>query len=574
MSTEAAFLNAIRAAPEDDTARLVYADYLDEQGGATDSARAEFIRIQVRLAKLDEADPTRDALEDRENELLRVNEREWLGPLSAPVAQGLTRWRFERGFVGEVRVDTRTLTLRGDELFDRHPISRVRLGPVQVDEPGPMARLAKREWWSRVRELRLTDFATPSVRACSHLIASPHLTALRHLEIRAAEARTAPPETAHALAGSRWLSGLEELRVNEWSLDGSDLVPVLDASAVHTLRLSGCTFTQDGLAALLSGAYGNRPCRVELADGNLSANLWPALSAPSVRPILKRLSFTGAGRGANLDLPTLLSAPAAGKLEALDVGETNQSGESVVDLTTSDFPGRATELGLTRCQVPAAVMTTLAQTPAPNLRKLRVGETGLRTAGVRALCEAEWAGTLTHLDLMRNYLDDEALRALAHSGRFVNVRRLDLRVNSPDLADDCRDAIGDPGVIALASAPSFARLRHLNLYRTRVTVRGVEALLLSPHLRLCELELGGYDLGADLPQVLAQAQALARVTKLGLSFTPALGGDALLPLAESPYLSPLCQLDIRYNNTSERVRARLAARLGRRLEDHPAVSSW
>jgi uncharacterized protein (TIGR02996 family) len=574
MTTAAALESAIRAAPEDDTARLVYADYLDEQGNRADADRAEFIRIQVRLAKLDETDPSRDVLEDRENELLRTHERTWLGPLSGPVAQGLLRWRFDRGFVGEIRADTRTLAHHADELFDRHPIYRLRLAPVPGEDPGPVARLAQKPWWSRIRALRVTDFPAPSVRACELVLGSPYLTALRQLEIRAVEDRTAAPEMPHILARCRWLGGLEELRVSDWSFDGSELVPVLDGSSVRDLRLSGCTFTREGLAALLSGAYGNHPCRVELADGNLNSNLWAALDAPLARPILTRLSFTSAGRTAHLDLPTLLSTSAATKLEALDVGETNQPGESVLTLTTSGFLARATELGLTRCQVPAAVMAELARAPAPHLRKLRLGETGLGTAGVVALCGADWARNLTHLDLMRNYLDDEAMRELARSGRFVNVRRLDLRVNSPDLADDCRSAIGDEGVIALASAPSFARLRHLNLYRTRVTVRGVDALLNSPSLRLCELELGGYDLGDDLPGVLARSPRLARITKLGLSFTPALGGDALLPLAESPYLSPLCHLDIRYNSTSERVRTRLAARLGRRLEDNPAVRSW
>jgi uncharacterized protein (TIGR02996 family) len=46
MTDEAAFLAAIRAAPGDDTPRLVYADWLDDQG----DTRAEFIRLQHQLA--------------------------------------------------------------------------------------------------------------------------------------------------------------------------------------------------------------------------------------------------------------------------------------------------------------------------------------------------------------------------------------------------------------------------------------------------------------------------------------------------------------------------------------------
>ena len=48
MSLETAFLAAILERPEDDFPRLVYADWLDENG---DPARAEFIRLQLQLAR-------------------------------------------------------------------------------------------------------------------------------------------------------------------------------------------------------------------------------------------------------------------------------------------------------------------------------------------------------------------------------------------------------------------------------------------------------------------------------------------------------------------------------------------
>lgn len=48
-SYQQAFIQAIVDSPADDTPRLVYADWLDEQG---ESARAEFIRVQCELARL------------------------------------------------------------------------------------------------------------------------------------------------------------------------------------------------------------------------------------------------------------------------------------------------------------------------------------------------------------------------------------------------------------------------------------------------------------------------------------------------------------------------------------------
>src|SRR5439155_15143566 len=50
MTTERALLAAIREDPEDDAARLVYADWLEEQGQAD---RAELIRVKVRARRAD-----------------------------------------------------------------------------------------------------------------------------------------------------------------------------------------------------------------------------------------------------------------------------------------------------------------------------------------------------------------------------------------------------------------------------------------------------------------------------------------------------------------------------------------
>src|SRR5437879_720363 len=68
MSLEDAFLADILEHPDDDTPRLVYADWLDEHGQAE---RAEFIRVQCELERMPEGNPTRLALEDRAAELER-----------------------------------------------------------------------------------------------------------------------------------------------------------------------------------------------------------------------------------------------------------------------------------------------------------------------------------------------------------------------------------------------------------------------------------------------------------------------------------------------------------------------
>lgn len=44
-----AFLEAILQDPDDDTPRLIFADWLEEQGDSASAARAEFVRVQCVL---------------------------------------------------------------------------------------------------------------------------------------------------------------------------------------------------------------------------------------------------------------------------------------------------------------------------------------------------------------------------------------------------------------------------------------------------------------------------------------------------------------------------------------------
>lgn len=86
------FLAAINADLDDDTTRLVFADWLQENG---DEDRAEFIRIQCGL---DRGSPRtyRFELSARERELLNQNKDRWT---CAFPRWSSGSWRFRRGFI-------------------------------------------------------------------------------------------------------------------------------------------------------------------------------------------------------------------------------------------------------------------------------------------------------------------------------------------------------------------------------------------------------------------------------------------------------------------------------------------
>src|SRR5262245_37608955 len=70
------FLRMIIENPDDDGPRLVYADWLEEQGEAE---RAEFIRVQCELARLPAASPDRCRLAARQEGILEACRSEWFG---------------------------------------------------------------------------------------------------------------------------------------------------------------------------------------------------------------------------------------------------------------------------------------------------------------------------------------------------------------------------------------------------------------------------------------------------------------------------------------------------------------
>jgi uncharacterized protein (TIGR02996 family) len=93
MTAGDALLRSILARPEDDAPRLVYADWLEENG---QGERAEFVRVQIRLASRDWTDNghTNQALVRRAHGLVRRHKRKWLHPFQPQEPR-------ESGYVGQ-----------------------------------------------------------------------------------------------------------------------------------------------------------------------------------------------------------------------------------------------------------------------------------------------------------------------------------------------------------------------------------------------------------------------------------------------------------------------------------------
>jgi len=118
MISENAFIQAVIAEPDDDAPRLIYADWLDEQG---QSERAEFIRLQCQIAQLSKGNHRRKELATWARALLADHGKVWVMPF-----QGLaTHFRFRRGFVEAVRVPARLVVSGTNGLRQLAPIRDV-----------------------------------------------------------------------------------------------------------------------------------------------------------------------------------------------------------------------------------------------------------------------------------------------------------------------------------------------------------------------------------------------------------------------------------------------------------------
>jgi uncharacterized protein (TIGR02996 family) len=141
-----ALVRAVLESPADDAPRLVFADYVEEQG---DPARAEFIRLQVALAREPCPNtwvPPRDGctapdcrscrlFRDRVHGLFQTpGFGGWVwGGWEAPVANV---W-FDRGFIERVAVVAERFTEVAGRLFSLEPIRSVRLtGRMPALTPG------------------------------------------------------------------------------------------------------------------------------------------------------------------------------------------------------------------------------------------------------------------------------------------------------------------------------------------------------------------------------------------------------------------------------------------------------
>jgi uncharacterized protein (TIGR02996 family) len=169
------------------------------------------------------------------------------------------------------------------------------------------------------------------------------------------------------------------------------------------------------------------------------------------------------GRGG---LGLLPDVPELDRLVAVEFRATELGDAEVGRLVVSPHLAGLRQLGLPLNGIAATALRRLAEAGPRGLTVLNLNGNWFGVAGLHALAEAPFLGTLTALGLNRNGLGDEGAAILAALPQLGGLRVLELVGNG----------IGDAGARALAESPSLGGLAALGLGENPISSIGRAAL--------------------------------------------------------------------------------------------------
>jgi uncharacterized protein (TIGR02996 family) len=307
------FFHALQQNPNDDALRLIYADYLEDQGDPDSVGHAELIRVQVELAALlptCRREVERSAvLAQRQRELLALWERRLLGDW----VHVLDGWSFRRGFVEAVRVDASVFLQNAPNWFAEWPT----LATVKLTRAaGHLAELAHCPWLAHLRGLDLSDNEIDT-EALAHLTSSRFICLLQALDL---SRNPIGARGAGLVATANDADELSELHLAHSGLRGDGLTRLLGGRARQWRRLdlSDNSIYRRDLVALVDSPVMANLLALDLALNSLSDNGASLIADSPNAAGLVHLGLCGTRTG-NLDVVSLAGSPHLRSLRSLDL---------------------------------------------------------------------------------------------------------------------------------------------------------------------------------------------------------------------------------------------------------------
>jgi uncharacterized protein (TIGR02996 family) len=474
MNDRRAFLDQVLADPDDDAARLIYADFLEEIG----DPRGEFIRLQCELAEIDELHPRYLDVSHRCDQLFFEHGQAW----SDELHQDVRKIAFSRGFIDKITIRARAFIKEAEQLYRTTPVHWLRFNYVKGAGP----ELAEVESLAKVRCLDLSQLKIPEDDMTA-LLMSPHLNNLQSLDLSNNSALFSQ-SVATALGAMRSATTLQQLDVPSGSTFLQTLARAGDFPNLQRLSI-GYAFADDDISGLAKLRVPNlQALRVHRqlnakdceALAALPVDQLKELDLGSSRPPAKGLKYL-AERGA-LDGIVKLSLENCGLgVRAVEVlfreqrlahcvtlnlasnfAETVDSGKSrklVEKLAAHQVMNRLQRLHIGGLR--AGDLELIAGAPQfQNLQVLELTGTTLGGRDIMALAENPIADSLLQLKLIGVEMQPDAIKQLESGLLFPNLRRLDIGKNfDADYSRTMDDAV----VVRLLTTPAFAAVRAVNL---------------------------------------------------------------------------------------------------------------
>jgi uncharacterized protein (TIGR02996 family) len=246
-----ALFAAILKNPREDTPRLAYADWLDENG---DPSRARFIRLQYEIEKLPPIGPKASKAKKEEEALLKKHEKEWAGEIAGLVG----KYKFRRGFVEFVRLGAADFLKHGGRLFELAPLREVRFDPIKDQMP----KLVASPHFGRAETLGFNSHIGDQLHNGDHLatlLAAPTLATVRRLDFALSSLDN---DDLKAVARCPHLGSVEHLDLSSNPFNAEGLKAIAHSKCLPALKSivlwGGSWFKFDGIRALVESPLADR----------------------------------------------------------------------------------------------------------------------------------------------------------------------------------------------------------------------------------------------------------------------------------------------------------------------------
>jgi uncharacterized protein (TIGR02996 family) len=307
MLEEADFIYQIRANPRDVSVRLIYADFLEDQG----DVRGEFIRVQCQLTDPDFASQDRTGLLAREAELLQTHGESWLAPLRDCGALGLSLRCFERGLIQRARFGAEVFARSAEAICNAAPaLSMVELRdvdfwtneltalawPAQIDRLDLRSSQLSLDFFKRLQGATIVtnvkalglDFVKMAAQTVTDLIALDW--PLTELSVVSCGLGTTFCEQ---LTSSGMLRRFQRLfaPVNDLGSGVQQLAQSPKVANIETLDLSSTRLGDEGLMAIIMSPHWSHLRELVLRNNRLTADAYRDLPGASWLAKLRRLDL-------------------------------------------------------------------------------------------------------------------------------------------------------------------------------------------------------------------------------------------------------------------------------------------